>query len=823
MVGTADLNMINLQVYAQQEAAAAEANGTYAARRAADRKAFLWQSSHQTIPMGTETDPAGFARALRQALPLVNALRIPFNRYSFNPDGTLDPRFEAFLDEAARQGFEILFVYMDGEGQRYGSAAVPGTAKASAAEIAAALKGEVLDRAKQSFGLLLDWLSRHPGVQAKTWGLELMNEPAAFKTGMDRLPKTDADGRAGFVALYAEVMADLARSIQPRWTGPILVGGFAYSADFPILAETRMPVGGITALDYVRRAVGAQLVWSAHLYPGWRGTGKARTGADLSRALDAQFGVLGTDRILLTETNAPEAKTYSLLARSEPAELFAQNYEWFADRGIGIAWFPGAQTGNSSFLTYTPGQPLLFEHLDSYGAGMNAFTLGASPAGPGRRIVPGLIAGIVTLDRDTPAAFLRGEPANGAAGIAVAAGGTGDDTIDGIAGADNFLYGGPGEDRVTGAGRNDYLYGQDGNDTIVNPSGDDHLFGGRGNDLLVNLGLGYSTLWGGPGGDRFSIGTRSKTVIADYAPENGDTTDFRGRYASLDEVLRRTAVIDYDGNGIPDLMVWHDDGGYTIFLDMGDRLLEFARSLAEFRPPAGLPAIPAAEIITGAPFSPATGANPDGPPVPPEPVPPAVELPPGPGRGLHAASGIEPTLGTQGDDRIEGRGDGVIIAGPGDDLVTDKRGGDTIFAGDGNDTIETGRRGSEIITGSGDDQVRIDMRSGGSRIWAGPGRDRFDITDVGDLTRPDRHVDAQVFGFDPAQDTILYQGHPVDLTNLPPGLTVTRFGSGEVLGVGSARLYLYPPGASALPAGDDPAELSFDPRFDPADPARHLP
>ncbi|MDE3027543.1 MAG: calcium-binding protein [Paracoccaceae bacterium] len=818
MTGTADIAMINLQVYAPAEIARAQADGTYLARRKADPKAFIWQSQYQTIPMGTEDDPVGFAKAIRKALPLVNALRIPFNAWSFNPNGSLDPRFEAFLDEATKQGFRILFVYMDGEGQRFGSSRVPGSDKLTPDQVAAALSGEVLARAKASFGKLSYWLERHPGVQGATWGLELMNEPASFKIAMNKLPKTDVAGRARFVQLYAQVMVDLAKSVEERWKGNVLVGGFAYSADFNRLAQTQMPDGTATALDYIREGVGPKLIWSAHLYPGW--VPKVTSDAGFNRAMEKAYGVLGHDALLLTETNAPESRTYNLRKRNEKSQRMAENMEWFADHGIGITWFTGTQKGNSTFVIYSPGQPLLFPNLDSMAAGMNAFSLGRT----GAAIAPALIPGTVGLQKSEPAVMLRKSLTGGAAGIAMGVGGAGEDRLTGLAGVDNFLYGGKGNDSLTGAGPNDYIYGQDGNDTLFNPGGDDHLFGGRGNDLIVSLGMGYTDIWGGSGGDRFSLGTQGKTIVADYAPEDGDTTDFRGHYKSLAEVLRRCSVIDWDGNGVPDLLVWHDDGGYTIFLDMGNRMLDFARSLAEFKAPDALPTIAADQVISGQPFSPATGINPDGPPASARPVAPVVTVPQGPGRKVKVPPGGEGvTVGTAGDDEIFGRGAGdVIVTGAGNDIVHEVRGHNTIFAGDGNDTIETGRFASKIVAGSGDDLIQMDMRTQGSEIWSGAGHDRFEVTAVGQAKKPGQFAEAQIHDFDPARDQILWQGVPIDFAHLPTGVGYDSFAAGKVLTINDfARLYLYE--SSVRTAADAAAEAEFDPRFDPAHPARHLP
>ena len=47
------------------------------------------------------------------------------------------------------------------------------------------------------------------------------------------------------------------------------------------------------------------------------------------------------------------------------------------------------------------------------------------------------------------------------------------------------LFGGNGNDTLTGGSGNDLLFGQSGNDTLLGKGGNDQLFGGDGNDVLT--------------------------------------------------------------------------------------------------------------------------------------------------------------------------------------------------------------------------------------------------------------------------------------------------------------------------------------------------
>src|SRR5437660_1368169 len=73
------------------------------------------------------------------------------------------------------------------------------------------------------------------------------------------------------------------------------------------------------------------------------------------------------------------------------------------------------------------------------------------------------------------------------------------------------IFGGDGNDNITGGSGNDLLFGQAGNDTIKGGAGNDLLFGGDGND---NGGRGNDTAQLGSGNDTFiwNPGDGSDTV-----------------------------------------------------------------------------------------------------------------------------------------------------------------------------------------------------------------------------------------------------------------------------------------------------------------------
>ena len=80
-------------------------------------------------------------------------------------------------------------------------------------------------------------------------------------------------------------------------------------------------------------------------------------------------------------------------------------------------------------------------------------------------------------------------------------GGDGNDRITGGSGND-LLFGQAGNDAINGGAGNDFLFGGDGNDTLDGGTGNDQLFGGAGNDTMIwNPGGGTDLFEGGDGND----------------------------------------------------------------------------------------------------------------------------------------------------------------------------------------------------------------------------------------------------------------------------------------------------------------------------------
>jgi serralysin len=127
----------------------------------------------------------------------------------------------------------------------------------------------------------------------------------------------------------------------------------------------------------------------------------------------------------------------------------------------------------------------------------------------------------------------------GGAGNDTLTGSSNNDRLDGGTGNDK-LYGGAGNDQVRGRDGNDLLDGGDGkdwidghagNDTLVGRLGNDELNGGSGKDVywagggfdtMVDPGTSADVFHGGADGDSVSYADRTKAVVADLDGRSGD-------------------------------------------------------------------------------------------------------------------------------------------------------------------------------------------------------------------------------------------------------------------------------------------------------------
>src|SRR5262245_53515562 len=163
------------------------------------------------------------------------------------------------------------------------------------------------------------------------------------------------------------------------------------------------------------------------------------------------------------------------------------------------------------------------------------------------------------------------DESNGALPAAQLFGGAGNDVLTGGSGAD-LLFGGAGNDILLGKGGNDLLFGGAGNDVLTGGDGDDQVFGEGGNDRMIwnpgddsdlfegGDGVDTAEVNGGNGSETFTItanGTRVRFDRLDPAPfflDIGTTENLVLNANGGDDTI--TA-----GNGLASLIKLTIDGG----------------------------------------------------------------------------------------------------------------------------------------------------------------------------------------------------------------------------------------------------------------------
>ncbi len=234
------------------------------------------------------------------------------------------------------------------------------------------------------------------------------------------------------------------------------------------------------------------------------------------------------------------------------------------------------------------------------------------------------------------------------------------------------LFGGDGNDSLTGGSGADQLFGQAGNDSLLGKGGDDLLFGGDGNDILTG-GVGSDQVFGQAGNDRMI-----------WNP--GEGTD-----------------LNEGGDGIDTVEVNGGNGAEQFTATANGTRVRFDR-------------------VTPAPFSIDIGTSEN-----------LVLNANGGDDSFVASNGLASLInltidGGAGNDSLTG-GDGndVLIGGDGNDLVVGGRGTDTALLGAGDDTfVWNPGDGSDVVEGQdGNDTMlfnganineNIDLSANGHRL-----------------------------------------------------------------------------------------------------------
>lgn len=736
MPSTAAQNMINIATIAEDQMALDKANGTFEANNRID-KYYGWQSGFTLKPAGMDGNPELFAARLRDAFPMANNLRMAFNEHCFDAQGNLNPEYARFLVAAAAEGFAFTFVYAGGDAQAYtGAQGLTGAALAN--DIFAKLSGAVKAGMEEGWSKMMGWLDAHPTVSDAVYGLEIVNEPATYRRGEEAF---GGDAAHRFKELYARHMEDLAETLMARDPdAKILVEGWGYSGTFDDLALGN--VGGRSVLDHIRSVVGDKLVWSAHLYPGWAGIGPELTAEETRGKLEELYRVLGSDAVLITETNASgSASDNPADADAEVYRFVRHAYEWFAERGIGVGWFPAVEFGASNFVVIDRGGALRYLHQSALAHGMNAFSLDeADPAHAGAEV---LVSELVRGRVRNQSWESVGQTFDATDGMAFAFGHGGKDRITGRETANDLLYGGADNDMLWGLGNDDHLFGQGGADYLRGGLGVDHLFGGDGADSLDGgggAGVDGDHLTGGRGADRFTIGA-GKTVVADFRASEGDTVLWEGVYQTVAQLAAQGVRGNIQGASSANDLIIARPTGDVVFLDFfrlnarelfGAKAVEVNGTSAgesihvKFADAQGNRVGQGSDTVRG------EGGN--------DKIDAA-----GGDDHLWGHAGNDSVLGGAGNDRLfGGLGNDTLRGGLGNDSLIADQGSDLLYGEDGADTLVSGTLSTQMWGGAGSDTLRtqalgtaVHTVAGGvgvdtfvfERLVAGDGNSRTVITD----------------------------------------------------------------------------------------------
>jgi len=207
------------------------------------------------------------------------------------------------------------------------------------------------------------------------------------------------------------------------------------------------------------------------------------------------------------------------------------------------------------------------------------------------------------------------------------------------------LFGGDGNDILTGGSGNDLLFGQAGNDTLLGKNGNDQLFGGDGNDTLTG-GAGDDQVFGQAGNDRMIWNPGDGTDLF----EGGDGTDTAevngGNGAEVFTLTANGSRVRFDRtNPAPFSLDIGTTENFVLNMNGGD------------------------DVFTA-------------------------------GNGLASLINVTVDGGTGNDTITGGDGNDTLLGGDGNDTITGGRGSDTARLGSGDDTfVWNPGDGSDVVDG----------------------------------------------------------------------------------------------------------------------------
>lgn len=324
----------------------------------------MWYGPMQQEPYRSssgESDMLSVMERWKAYLPEMTAMRLPFNinnwgtyGSSFHGDNMRTSTHE-FLAAARNRDVKIHWCLMDGPSQRDG-VELPRPATGSAVSAWLAWADRLNARQVLSHQKLLAWYARNPDDAPEPWAFEFINEPDSY-AGLGRAL---GDMNRAY-AIYAQHNVEIYRQVYGQTGAPfpnawLFVGGFNYSANFDVLVKPNPHLpGGVSPVQYIRNNIpAARLCWSIHAYPGWIG---GPTRASVRQAFRRRLGGVSPkglegDRIQITETNCRHDVVFNYPFVQDALSQYnlMQNAQWFAEMGIGIGWWTGANYAQARLL-----------------------------------------------------------------------------------------------------------------------------------------------------------------------------------------------------------------------------------------------------------------------------------------------------------------------------------------------------------------------------------------------------------------------------------------------------------------------------------------
>jgi Ca2+-binding RTX toxin-like protein len=296
------------------------------------------------------------------------------------------------------------------------------------------------------------------------------------------------------------------------------------------------------------------------------------------------------------------------------------------------------------------------------------------------------------------------DDANGHMPPAQLYGGEGDDILTGSA-SDDLLDGGPGNDMLFGRGGDDILIGGPGNNILVGGPGADQIFGGDGDDVIVwNPGDGSDVVEGGGGQNTLVFNGSNADEVVDLST-NGQRLRF----------FRNVANITMDCNGIQTVVFNALGGADTVTIndltgtDVTNVLVNLAASNGAGDGKADTVIVNGTDgndhiVLSGS----VTNVDVTG-------LSATVRI-------VGAEAGLDRLVvnALGGDDIVDAS---AVLAGAIDLTLNGGDGNDVLIGGDGNDILNGGR-GSDIMDGGpGDDIFIWNPGDGSDVIEGGSGQD----------------------------------------------------------------------------------------------------